>query len=70
MQGAAAVSAFVSHGVFPNQSWHKFTRDENPDGFQKFWISDSCPQTVKDIAGIAPFEIVSLASTIAAALLI
>ncbi|KAK9806464.1 hypothetical protein WJX73_010486 [Symbiochloris irregularis] len=69
-QGAAEVSAFVSHGVFPNESWRKFTREQNPDGFKYFWISDSCPQTVKAIQGLAPFEIISLAGPIAAALLI
>ena len=69
-QGAADVSAFVSHGVFPNKSWQKFTKENNQDGFKYFWISDSCPQTVKQIEGLQPFEIVSLALPIAAALLI
>ena len=37
-------------------------------GFKYFWLTDSCPQTVRQIEGIAPFEVLSLAEPIAAAL--
>lgn len=126
-----AVSAFVTHGVFPNFSWMKFKPDNGgaltcciawqlhrglehlichawildaaltvqqgqharskahtvlaarptlcssplfllsggaADGFRYFWMSDSCPQTVRDITGKAPFEVLSLAAPIASAL--
>lgn len=36
--------------------------------FAYFWITDSCPLTVKAIANRAPFEILSLAGSIAEAL--
>lgn len=70
-KGAKHVSAFVTHGVFPNFSWMKFKADTGAgasDGFRYFWMSDSCPQTVRDITGKAPFEVLSLAAPIAGAL--
>ncbi|KAE8669553.1 Ribose-phosphate pyrophosphokinase 4 [Hibiscus syriacus] len=69
--GAAKVSAYVTHVVFPKHSWEPFTRmsDEGTDkGFAYFWITDSCPNTVKSIENRAPFEILSLAGSIADAL--
>lgn len=69
--GAKHVSAFVTHGVFPNFSWMKFKADTGAgagDGFRYFWMSDSCPQTVRDITGKAPFEVLTLAAPIAGAL--
>lgn len=36
--------------------------------FTYFWITDSCPRTVKAIANKAPFEVLSLAGSIADAL--
>jgi phosphoribosylpyrophosphate synthetase len=70
-QGALHVSAYVTHGVFPNESWKRF-QPEGPngpvDGFSYFWISDSCPNTVEAVTDLAPFEVLSLAEPIAAAL--
>ncbi|KAM1716898.1 hypothetical protein ACFX11_024809 [Malus domestica] len=68
--GAAKVSAYVTHGVFPKRSWEQFTHKD--DGLEKafayFWITDSCPLTVKAVANKAPFEVLSLAGSIADAL--
>ncbi|KAL6144227.1 PREDICTED: ribose-phosphate pyrophosphokinase 4 [Fragaria vesca subsp. vesca] len=68
--GAAKVSAYVTHGVFPKRSWERFTHKngelENP--FAYFWITDSCPLTVTAVKNKAPFEILSLAGSIADAL--
>lgn len=71
--GAAHVSAYVTHGVFPNMSWMKFRADQGQgaqesQGFRYFWLTDSCPGTVRDVRGKAPFDIISLAQPIAAAL--
>ncbi|KAJ7965086.1 Ribose-phosphate pyrophosphokinase 4 [Quillaja saponaria] len=67
--GAAQVSAYVTHGVFPNHSWERFTHKNGfEDAFAYFWITDSCPLTVKAIANKAPFEVLSLAGSIANAL--
>ncbi|QHO48600.1 Ribose-phosphate pyrophosphokinase [Arachis hypogaea] len=68
---AEKVSAYVTHGVFPNKSWERFTHKKNrvlDNAFAYFWITDSCPLTVKDIANKAPFEVLSLAGSIANAL--
>ncbi|KAG5597403.1 hypothetical protein H5410_038635 [Solanum commersonii] len=68
--GAAKVSAYVTHGVFPKRSWEQFLHknDGSEKTFTYFWITDSCPVTVKAIANKAPFEVISLAGSIADAL--
>ncbi len=58
--GAVKVSAYATHGVFPGDSWQKFTSRE----FANFWMTDSCPETVLKIRGESPFEILSLAGDI------
>ncbi|WP_150112214.1 ribose-phosphate diphosphokinase [Desulfonatronovibrio hydrogenovorans] len=59
--GAAKVSAFVTHGVFPDGAWKRFAADD----FTHFWMTDSCPGTVSRIAGKKPFEVLSLVRDIA-----
>ncbi|GMI83484.1 phosphoribosyl pyrophosphate (PRPP) synthase 3 [Hibiscus trionum] len=69
--GATKVSAYVTHGIFPNRSWQRFEHDNggHPEtGLTYFWITDSCPGTVKEVMSETPFEILSLAGSIAAAL--
>ncbi|XP_041008608.1 ribose-phosphate pyrophosphokinase 4-like isoform X2 [Juglans microcarpa x Juglans regia] len=68
--GAVKVSAYVTHGVFPNRSWERFTHknERSEKAFAYFWMTDSCPRTVKAIANKAPFEVLSLAGSIADAL--
>lgn len=73
--GAAHVSAYVTHGVFPRDSHRKFKADGGEGAaagggaaFRYFWLSDSCPQTVAAVEGRAPFEVLTLAGPIAAAL--
>lgn len=73
LQGADAVSAYVTHGVFPKESWKRFTASGSSNGngspdFKYFWITDSCPRTVSAVQNQAPFEVLSLAEPIAAAL--
>lgn len=65
-EGASAVSAYVTHGVFPNESWRRFT--DPSAGFANFWITDSCPQTVSACSGVAPFVVLKLAGSVAHAL--
>ncbi|KAL3638300.1 ribose phosphate diphosphokinase subunit prs4 [Castilleja foliolosa] len=66
--GAAKVSAYVTHGVFPKRSWERFLHKNEDKAFTHFWITDSCPVTVKSIGSRAPFEVLSLAGSIADAL--
>ncbi|KAK9150826.1 hypothetical protein Syun_009135 [Stephania yunnanensis] len=66
--GATKVSAYVTHAVFPEQSWQRFLHNGEEKAFSYFWITDSCPLTVKAIENKAPFEVLSLAGSIAEAL--
>lgn len=68
--GASKVSAYVTHGVFPKQSYTKFEPcpGDGTFGWHKLWITDSCPQTTQAVADREPFEILSLADPIANAL--
>ncbi|XP_022850006.1 ribose-phosphate pyrophosphokinase 4 isoform X1 [Olea europaea var. sylvestris] len=68
--GAAKVSAYVTHAVFPKRSWERFLHknDGAEKAFTYFWTTDSCPHTVKAIGNKAPFEVLSLAGSIADAL--
>ncbi|KAJ3683158.1 hypothetical protein LUZ60_013385 [Juncus effusus] len=69
--GAAKISAYVTHGIFPNKSWQRFQYDNGvgpQNGLTHFWITDSCPLTVKEVKNVPPFEILSLAGSIASTL--
>ncbi|KAK1577668.1 hypothetical protein Q3G72_023703 [Acer saccharum] len=69
--GATRISAYVTHGIFPNKSWQRFEHDTGGKpgiGLTYFWITDSCPVTVNQVMDKPPFEILSLASSIATAL--
>ena len=72
--GATKVSAYVTHGVFPNRSFEKFQKASEEggasSGFTHFFLTDSCPQTVAAIGNRPPFEILSLSGSIAASLMI
>ena len=60
--GAQSVSAFVTHGVFPNRSWKHF-----PDsGMHRFWCTDSCPGGIAEARLNPLFEILSLDELLAA----
>lgn len=60
-QGAVSVSAYVTHGVFPQNSWRKFIGSN----FQNIWITDSCPRTALYVKEAGAFEVLSLAPLIA-----
>jgi len=66
--GAVKVSAYVTHGVFPGNSWKKFCSGGGGQGFYKFFLTDSCPGTAEAVKGTEPFEILSLSRPIAEAL--
>jgi len=59
-RGASKVSAYVTHGVFPQASWTKFIEAD----FSFFWMTDSCPRTVEAIQTKVPFEVLSLSGSI------
>lgn len=64
-KGAVKVSAFVTHAVFPQESWKHFqeiSKDSNP--FSHFYVTDSCPQVASLIQNVPPFHVLSLAPSI------
>ncbi|XP_022088861.1 ribose-phosphate pyrophosphokinase 4-like isoform X2 [Acanthaster planci] len=70
-KGAASVSAFVTHAVFPQNSWRAFTTAEAAASsvkFEHFWITDSIPHA-RTIAEHAPFKLLSLCDVISETLL-
>jgi phosphoribosylpyrophosphate synthetase len=60
--GAAHVSAFVVHGVFPDNSYTKIqTEEENPVcGFLRFWVTDTIPSVYGKIKHREPFKILPI----------
>ena len=64
--GAIKISAYVTHAVFPKESWKLFTDCEVQ--FDKFYITDSIPHATA-IAQHSPFKLLSLCDSISEALL-
>ena len=69
--GARRVSAYVTHGVFPNNAWRKFLVDKNgmeleskEKGFYDFILTDSIPATAKAIGTARPFVFFSVADAL------
>ncbi|KAK6186865.1 hypothetical protein SNE40_006130 [Patella caerulea] len=70
-KGATGVSAYVTHAVFPKDSWKKFTKSNIEAGkvqFESFWITDSIPHAA-EIAKHEPFKLLSICDVIAESLL-
>lgn len=63
--GAASVSAYATHGCFPNDSWKKFV----DAGFTNVWTTDSCPISTAKLDGVKPFEIIPLDRSLARVIL-
>ena len=68
--GAACVSAYVTHAIFPNASYKKFFLSEcaaeSPSAFklQHFWLTDTNPNVTDRLRGQEPFEVLSIAQNI------
>lgn len=63
--GACSVKAFVTHAVFPNDSWKKFVGGHL---IERFYVTDSLPDA-KEISKHQPFELLSLGPIISNILL-
>jgi len=59
--GAIDVTAYVTHAIFPNDSWRRF--EGGP--ISRFYVTDSCPARVAPLRGRKPFEVLSLAQVLA-----
>jgi phosphoribosylpyrophosphate synthetase len=58
---AEKVSAFVSHGIFPNESWKKFLHSNNPKvHFDTFYVTNTYPNT-QILIDKPPFRVLSIA---------
>jgi len=62
--GAKHVSAFVTHAIFPLQSWKRFTNPAPGEQFDQFYVTDSCPTTIDILRGQSPFTVINLAPAI------
>ena len=47
--GAKSVSAFVTHAVFPNDSWKRFNTGGDRACFDKFWVTNSIPTVTEKL---------------------
>lgn len=56
-----SVGANVGQGSLPGSRGHD-------DSFRHVWLTDSCPRTASAVAGVSPFEVLSLSGLIAEAL--
>ena len=45
--GALSVNAFVTHAVFPSESWRRFAKGGDRACFDKFWVTNSMPSVTK-----------------------
>lgn len=66
--GATAISVFVTHPVFPKESWRKFTAGQCEVKFANVWVTDSLP-IAKELAGQPPFQVLSLCDVLTDSLL-
>lgn len=58
--GAASVCAYVTHGVFPNDSWQRFLLS-GKSGIKKFWLTNSIPCNMSRLPKNDVFELLDLA---------
>ncbi|KAA0160475.1 hypothetical protein FNF28_05431 [Cafeteria roenbergensis] len=61
--GAVRVMAYVTHAVFPDESWRRFTASDCP--IDRFFITDTIPEMADQLRGVAPFEVLSIAPVLA-----
>ena len=58
--GAASVSAFVAHSVFPNDSWKRFARGGDRGVFERFWTTNSIPTVTTHLPADDVFVVLDL----------
>jgi len=58
--GAARVSAFVAHAVFPREAWRRFCRGGDRAIFDTFYVTNSIPTTTSKLPGDGVFEIIDI----------
>jgi len=68
--GATEVSAFVTHVIFPKESWKKITDDTSSTGFSTFYFTNTCPKMANKINGKGPFKMLSIVDNLSDYLLL
>jgi len=59
--GAAQVDAYVTHAVFPKQSYKRFAEGGDRYGaITKFYVTNSIPTVTKELEGLSPFCVLDL----------
>eukprot|EP01125_Pyxidicula_operculata_P001977 TRINITY_DN11963_c0_g1_i1.p1 TRINITY_DN11963_c0_g1~~TRINITY_DN11963_c0_g1_i1.p1 ORF type:complete len:337 (+),score=51.03 TRINITY_DN11963_c0_g1_i1:99-1013(+) len=58
---ASKVSAYVTHAVFPNESWKQFHEKEI---FENFWVTNSRPRTANSLIGKKPFTVLDISELV------
>jgi phosphoribosylpyrophosphate synthetase len=66
--GAQHISMYVTHAVFPQNSWQNFTKPLGGVNVKNFWITDSIPHAL-EISEVPPFKLIPLCDVIADSLL-
>ena len=61
-EGASKVSAYVTHAVFPNKAWKRFSNKHAGDRaiFDRIWITNSIPVTTNELPNDDVFEVLDL----------
>jgi len=59
-RGAKTVSAFVAHGVFPRNAWTKFAQGADRCCFEKFYLTNSIPTTIKNLPSNDVFVVLDI----------
>ena len=68
-QGAKKISGYVTHPVFPKESWKRFVNTSGDDiRMENFWITDSLPHA-REITQHRPFKLLTIADCIGDTLL-
>lgn len=67
--GAEKVSCYVTHGVFPNDSFTKFLHSTHASNstsvrFENFWMTDSIPAVANRVNNRPPFKVLPIAPLI------
>jgi len=58
--GAASVSAFCAHGVFPKEAWKRFDKGGDRAVFKNFFLTNSIPTTTDALPEGGVFKVIDL----------
>ena len=59
-QGSKNIHAYVTHAVFPNNSWRDFCTGQKKGIFTKFWLTNSQPTITSQLPVDDVFEVLDL----------